>query len=110
MEGTERGGNKPVECPSQHQVVVNIQFVQSICEVALVDEPTGFVNYYQSVDDPASTISPLFRPVSQSRGLHCASSCFCYCAGYVRWQGSLGIESRIERLQSCSCTKRMLIL
>jgi hypothetical protein len=38
--------------PSKHKVIVYRQLIQPICEIALVDQPTGFVYYYQRVDDP----------------------------------------------------------
>jgi hypothetical protein len=43
-----------MECPCQYEVIVYTQFIQSVCEVALVDQPAGFVDYYQCVDDPFS--------------------------------------------------------
>jgi hypothetical protein len=35
-----------MECPSQHKVIVDIQFIQAICEVALVDQTARFVDDY----------------------------------------------------------------
>jgi hypothetical protein len=35
-----------VECPREHEVVVDIQLVQPICEIALVDQPAGFIDDY----------------------------------------------------------------
>ena len=47
-EGKERGGEEviPMKRPSEHEVIVYRELIQPICEIALVDQPTGFVDYY----------------------------------------------------------------
>ena len=42
----------PVKCSSEDEVVVYVELVQSLCEIALVDETTSFVDYNQGVNDP----------------------------------------------------------
>ena len=47
-------GEVPMKRPSKHKVIVDIQLVQPLGEVALVDQPAGFVDDYQGIDDPES--------------------------------------------------------
>ena len=39
-------GEVPMKCPSQHKVIIDIQLIQSLGEVALVDQPASFVDDY----------------------------------------------------------------
>lgn len=44
--------NTPMKCPSEDEVVINAQFVQTFCKVTLENEPTGLIDYNQRKDDP----------------------------------------------------------
>lgn len=38
--------------PREHEVIVRRQFAQTGCELALVDQPTGFIDNCQGEDGP----------------------------------------------------------
>lgn len=51
-----RDGMHAVESAGEDEVVVDGEFVEAVVEVPLVDEPAGFVDDYEGVDDPWVTL------------------------------------------------------
>ena len=41
-----------MKCTCEDEVVIDTQLVETVREVALVDQPTGLVDYDESKDDP----------------------------------------------------------
>ena len=46
IDYNRRMAGAPVESTSKDQIVINAQLVKAFSEVALIDEPTGLVDYY----------------------------------------------------------------
>jgi hypothetical protein len=44
----------PMERPSEHEVVIDRELIQTLCEVTLIYQPTRLINDDQCVDDPVA--------------------------------------------------------
>lgn len=75
-----------MECPGQDEVIVDVQFIQPVCEVALVDQTAGLVDYYQGVDDPSYISSYPFPLVQAEERTLCSPPSRTF-SGYLRYGG-----------------------
>jgi hypothetical protein len=46
------GEDVPMESPSEHEVVIDRELIQPLCEITLIYQPTRLINDDQGVDDP----------------------------------------------------------
>jgi hypothetical protein len=53
--------NIPMERPSQNQIVIDAQFIETFCKIALKNEPSGFIDYDESKYDPVDVRGGLGR-------------------------------------------------
>ena len=77
-----------MKCTSQHEVVVDAEFVESLGEVSLVDQPAGFVDDDECVNDPVCYININDHPFPR----------FGFCCPYLPAVGTtVGRERERER-------------